>query len=521
MRHILVELRVRSILVLAAATALVLAARTAQAAKPEIIDLSEDEVETRGMSCSPQPTEVETRRAIPISCKVEYEAAGVELRYRNDTGTKKWSRIELEHTATGYTGTIPCAATATRGELQVYVFARNEKNKVIARVGRFNAPLKLRLVDRSNTKPPALPGKTAPERCACPPEMQGTEACPGTKPPKAAVAKEPKPQPAAAKKPSPAEKKQAPPPPPPPAPAVAVAVKPAPVVPVKKAWGQSCHLTSECQAALECVAGSCETPAKCDNAADCPVGGECNEGLCHVPDAEELATRLGPPKHHWFGLHLGADLYLMREAAGVCGNRSEDSKNFGCFEGGGLYAGQPNVTAEGHVSAGLHLATVRALLSYDYLVGRFAFGGRLGWAFLGAPQDFLPIHIEARALYALNKKSLDKRFQPYLGLSAGVAQVDAAASVSIIDCTSTSATERQECANEADPALVESQYLAQGPTVAVRRRLNAYHAGSAVFFGPTVMLRYAFSNESALVFTLNAMLPDVALGATVGYAMGL
>jgi hypothetical protein len=448
MRHILVELRVRSILVLAAATALVLAARTAQAAKPEIIDLSEDEVETRGMSCSPQPTEVETRRAIPISCKVEYEAAGVELRYRNDTGTKKWSRIELEHTATGYTGTIPCAATATRGELQVYVFARNEKNKVIARVGRFNAPLKLRLVDRSNTKPPALPGKTAPERCACPPEMQGTEACPGTKPPKAAVAKEPKPQPAAAKKPSPAEKKQAPPPPPPPAPAVAVAVKPAPVVPAKKAWGQSCHLTSECQAALECVAGSCETPAKCDNAADCPAGGECNEGLCHVPDAEELATRLGPPKHHWFGLHLGADLYLMREAAGVCGNRSEDSKNFGCFEGGGLYAGQPNVTAEGHVSA-------------------------------------------------------------------------AAASVSIIDCTSTSATERQECANEADPALVESQYLAQGPTVAVRRRLNAYHAGSAVFFGPTVMLRYAFSNESAFVFTLNAMLPDVALGATVGYAMGL
>jgi hypothetical protein len=510
MRLILLELLVSSTFVFAAANA--------HAAKPEIIDLSEDEVETRGMSCSPQPTEVETRRPIPILCKVEYEAAGVELRYRNDASTKKWSRIELEQTDSGYTGTIPCAATDKRGELQVYVFARNEKNKVIARVGRFNAPLKLRLVDRSSKKPPALPGKAAPERCACPPELRGTEACPGTKPPKVVVTKE-KPQPAA-KKPSPAEQKQAPAPPAP-EPKPAVAIKPTPVLPPKKAWGQSCNLTSECQAALECVAGSCETPAKCDNAADCPVGGECNEGLCHVPDAEELATRLGPPKHHWLGLHLGADLYLMREAAGVCGNRTEDSKKFGCFEGGGLYAGQPNVTAEGHVSSGVHLATVRALLSYDYLVGRFAFGGRLGWAFLGAPKDFLPIHIEGRALYALNKKSLDKRFQPYLGLSAGVAQVDAAASVSIIDCTSDSATERQACANEANPALVESEYLAQGPTVAVRRRLNAYHAGSVVFFGPTVMLRYAFSNESAFVFTLNAMLPDVALGATVGYAMGL
>jgi hypothetical protein len=510
MRPILIELLVSLMLVLVSTTA--------HAAKPEIIDLSEDEVETRGMSCSPQPTEVETRRPIPILCKVEYEAAGVELRYRSDAGTKKWSRIELEQTDSGYSGTIPCAATDKRGELQVYVFARNEKNKVIARVGRFNAPLKVRLVDRSSSKPPALPGKAAPERCACPAELRGTDACPGTKPAKAAVAKETKPEPSAAKKPSAAEK---PAPTPAPAPKPVVAVKPAPVVPPKKAWGQSCNLTSECQATLECVAGSCETPAKCDSAADCPVGGECNEGLCHVPDAEELATRLGPPKHHWLGLHLGADIYMMREAAGVCGNRSEDSQNFACFEGGGLYAGQPNVTAEGHVSSGVHLATVRALFSYDYMVGRLAFGGRLGWAFRGAPKDFLPLHIEARALYALNKKSLDKRFQPYLGLTAGLAQVDAAASVSIVDCTSASATERQECATEANPALVNSDYLAQGPTVAVRRRLNAFHSGSAVFFGPTLMLRYAFSNESAFVFTLNAMLPDVTLGATVGYAIGL
>jgi hypothetical protein len=510
MRPILIELIVGLMLVLAS--------RTAHAAKPEIIELTED-VETRGMTCSPQPTEVETRRAIPMLCQVDYPTAGVELRYRSTAATKKWSRIELQQTDKGYTGTIPCAATETRGELEVYVFARNQKNKVIARVGRFNAPLKVRVVDRSSAKPPALPGKSAPERCACPPELRGTDACPGTKAAKAAVKATPPPA-ATTEKKSSADQKKAPAEPQAPVKAAVVA-PPAPVAPPKKAWGQSCNLTSECQATLECVAGSCETPAKCDSAADCPSGGECNEGLCHVPDAEELATRLGPPKHHWLGLHLGADIYMMREGAGVCGNRSDDSGRFACFEGGGLYGGLPNVTAEGHVSSGIHLATVRALFSYDYLIGRLAFGGRLGWAFRGAPKDFLPLHLEARALYGLKKKSLDHRFQPYLGLTAGIAQVDAAANVSIIDCTSSSATARQECATEANPALVQSEYLDAGPTVAVRRRLNAYHSGSLFFFGPTLMLRYAFSNESAFVFTLNAMLPDVTLGATVGYAIGL
>lgn len=498
---------------------LALSSRPASAVKPEIIDLTEDEVETRGMSCSPRPSEVETRRPIPMLCKVDYAAASVELRYRSDAGDKKWSRIELQKTDGGYSGTIPCSATGTRGELEVYVFASNEKKKVIARVGRFNAPMKVKLVDRSSSKPPALAGKAAPERCACPAELRGTDACPGTKPPKVAAVKQPKPaaEPAKAKQSAAPEAKPAAAPAAPPAP---VAPK-APPPPPKKAWGQTCNLTSECQATLECIAGSCETPAKCDTAADCPSGGECNEGLCHVPDAEELATRLGPPKHHWMGLHAGADIYLMGEAAGVCGNRSEDSADFACFEGGGQYAGLPNVTAEGHVSSGIHLATLRALLSYDYLTGRLAFGGRLGWAFRGAPKDFLPLHIEARALYALRKNPLDKRWQPYLGLTAGLAQVDAAANVRIVDCTSTSLTDRQECANEVNPAIVERDYIGAGPTVAVRRRLNAYRSGSPLFFGPTFMMRYAFSNESALVFTLNAMLPDVTLGATVGYAIGL
>ena len=287
----------------------------------------------------------------------------------------------------------------------------------------------------------------------------------------------------------------------------------------KRAWGQSCNLTSDCQATLECVNGSCETPAKCDSAEDCPSGGECVDGACHVPDAEEIAGRLGPPSHHWLGLHAGPDIILMNEGSDVCGSSSEDSKSFACYEGGGLYTGTPNLLAQGHLSSGVRLATIRALFSYEYAVNRIVVGARLGWAFRGAPQDFLPLHIEGRLFYSMRKAPLEKRFRPYLGIVGGVAQVDGAGPVEIIDCVSSDPTERDGCVHAADRATID-MYLADR-NQAVRKTLNAYRSGTKGFFGPALMLVFAVSNDSAIVFNLNTMFPDVVFEPTLGYAIGL
>jgi hypothetical protein len=86
------------------------------------------EPEIRGMHCTPDVKEVETRRPIPFSCTVDFPAAGVELRYRMQGAGKTWQKIELEQSDTGYTATIPCTATGKRGTLQFYLFARNENN---------------------------------------------------------------------------------------------------------------------------------------------------------------------------------------------------------------------------------------------------------------------------------------------------------------------------------------------------------------------------------------------------------
>jgi hypothetical protein len=441
-------------------------------------DGANGEIEKRGMDCVPQVREVETRRAIPIQCQTDYEVAGVELRYKPTSG--KWAKVELENTNGTWTGMIPCSATNKRGTLSVYVFARNDANKVVARVGRSTSPMTVRIVEQSKAPAPAFPNKEPPARCfektECPPEMLGTAACPGTK------------------------------------------ANPS----VKRAWGASCTESSQCQDNLECLSGSCETPAKCETAKDCPDGSECSEGFCHTPTAEELASRLGPPKHHWIGLHAGMDFLFMRESDGVCQpdghpGQSEDSKRFACYQAGNAYGGIPNTGQSGHLSSGMYVGTIRALLSYEYAFKRFLVGGRLGWAFRGAPKNFSPIHAEARGFYSLRSDVFNKNFRPYLGLAAGYAQVDASGSVRIVDCTDR--TMVNEC-RDATRATV-NQFLPPSSTAATSRDLNAFRSGTRFFFGPTLHMVFAIANDSAIVLNIMAMFPDVVIEPTLGYELAL
>jgi len=477
-----------SILIRFAVTLLfVVVARSAFA--QEVVELDEGasaaggELDVRGMECVPQVKEVETRRAIPIQCTTDYEVAGVEVRYKLEGG--KWSKIDLQFADGTWTGMIPCSATAKRGAMKVYAFARNDANKVVGRVGRSNAPMTIRLVEQSKAPAPALPNKQPPARCfektECPPEMLGTAACPGTK---ASTS-------------------------------------------TKRAWGASCTDSEQCQTGLECLNGSCESPPKCETVKDCPEGAECSDGLCRTPSAEELAERLGPPKHHWFGLHFGADLMIMSEASGVClpdgAGQTEDSKRFTCYEAGNEYTGIPNTSRSGHLSSGPYFATVRALLSYEYAFNRLLVGARIGWAFRGAPKHFSPIHAEARGFYSLRKDVFNKNFRPYLGLAAGYAQVDASGTVTITDCNKGLAAADLSTCRSATGAAADGLLVSQGgnPPLARPLALNAFRSGTRFFFGPTLHTVFALANDSAIVFNFAVMFPDVVLEPTLGYEMAL
>ena len=60
-----------------------------------------------------------------------------------------------------------------------------------------------------------------------------------------------------------------------------------------------------------------------------------------------------------------------------------------------------------------------------------------------------------------------------------------------------------------------------GPRRPVPTKLDAYKAGSGVFFGPTIGFLFALANDQGIQANLNVMFPDVAFEPSVGYVFGL
>ena len=114
-------------------------------------------------------------------------------------------------------------------------------------------------------------------------------------------------------------------------------------------------------------------------------------------------------------------------------------------------------------------------------------------------------------MYSLRNDPLNNRFRPYLGLAGGLARVDASSAVSVTDCR-----------NGTPPSVPPTPDCDRMNTMqAVKGTLDAYQKGSSIFFGPTLQTMYAFSNDSAMIFNLNVMLPDVVLEPSIGYVMAL
>jgi hypothetical protein len=130
-----------------------------------------------------------------------------------------------------------------------------------------------------------------------------------------------------------------------------------------------------------------------------------------------MKDRLGPPRYNWIGLEFGIDLALAGTATGVCSNETGDGEDYNCFAGGSEYTGRPNLNNAGNVDAGIRPSTMRVMASYYRAFGRILAGARLGFAFRGAPEGFLPLHLEGRVAYSLRKDPFKHRLRPYLGAS--------------------------------------------------------------------------------------------------------
>src|SRR5690606_37057594 len=361
-----------------------------------------------GMTCTPVVPEVQTRRPIPVSCTSEMDPASAEIRYKA-FGEESWEKVALvKRGGDQWQAEIPCSATGDAGALRWYVQARSETGDIVDNYGTADQPVMVTLTEDSAAEPPAFPGQKAPPRCSgmgtdeeiCPPDFPGCDT---------------------------GEQQCG-----------------------DKDWGASCGNSTECKCGLLCVDGACETAPACESDSDCPVG-TCIGGTCGVSADDAESGPAGPYKKLWIGAHFGLDVGTIGGDE-VCYSGTQENGTFACFEGSQPYPNTTDptridpvsgATEEPHtgtnINSGFAMGTMRALLSLDYALGpSFTLGARAGYAFGGNPEDCLPVHGEWRAAY--HCRGLGSTCGPYLGLSAGLAQVDMKVSADMFNCSPVSQT---------------------------------------------------------------------------------
>jgi hypothetical protein len=361
------------------------------------------------LTCTPEVTEIETRRAVPVQCTTDEELTNVELRFRA-FGAETWKTLKMDKVGNGFRATIPCDATNMAGTLRLYVRGRDASGQDVANWGTKPAPVEFQIVESTQEEPPSFSDADPPARCAakeiCPPDFPG---CDSGKASGGTVD-----------------------------------------------WGGSCGNSSECKSGLLCIDGTCETAPSCSTDSDCPVG-SCESGKCAVAGGGGD----GPSgyKKWWIGLHVAQDVALV-SGTDVCLDANQTADNWACYwastqEDAPYHSEQFDTLSPGGggtIAGGTAIATTRFLLSIDRAItDNITAGLRLGYAIGGGPPAgkqvtydregegqntystvinegtaFLPAHAELRGVYWFGTTPLGKRgLRPYVHVGGGLAQVDA------------------------------------------------------------------------------------------------
>lgn len=379
------------------------------------------------LECSPDVTDVETRRPIPVSCKTP-EAASRVVVYYKAFGAKKYTQLTLGKSGGSFVGTIPCAATGAQGTLTWYAKAMSSGGQTVDTSQSEDDPHAIEIVESTSTPPPSLPGKKPPNRCAdpadCPEDMRGTPACPGTE----------------------KEGKSG-----------------------GGGWGDSCKSTSDCGEDMYCNDGTCESPPSCETDADCS-GGTCQDELCRYADSggdddDDEGGDSGSASKWRVGLHIGIDIAQM-EGQGVC-NPLLTGDTYQCFIAGNVpytaatqsVTGGPslhhNPTApvddqdpqrylpsrSGLIESGLVPSTIRIMASIERaLTNKISLEGRVGMSLRTRPGAGLgqKIHLGVQGKYwftGMGKSvaSFGDRLKFYGLVGAGMGTVDAKKGVLVQD----------------------------------------------------------------------------------------
>ncbi|MEB2313368.1 MAG: tetratricopeptide repeat protein [Sorangiineae bacterium] len=243
----------------------------------------------------------------------------------------------------------------------------------------------------------------------------------------------------------------------------------------------------------------------CETNDDCPGNQACVNLQCvdksTVPNPEAGKDQLR--KKNWVSLGFSPDLSLVNSTSDACSQAAQSDGTLSCFFGGGIPVGSDPLPSgsSNSLNGGVATGTMRVTAAYDRVLGtRMTLGLRAGFAFLGPPKDFLPLHLEARfAFFFAKDPFVSKGVRPYVFAGAGLAESAARVTTPIVVDT-----------GQANPE---------------RKNVDVYQKGGSLFAGLGAGLQYAVSPNAAMVVEVmgREAFPKTAtvLAPYLGFAYGL
>lgn len=412
-------------------------------------------------TCKPSPSEIETRRPVPLSCESDKDVASAKLVYKSFGSS--WTTLAMEADAGAFRATIPCSATQNTGKLVYYVQGLDGSGAVVAALGTKDQPNQADVVSETTADPPAFPGEEPPARC-------GIDTIPEAPPPSGGGE--------------------------------------------CGAWGAACGKDDCCEGELACINGTCGE-AECQADSDCKEQGqECDAGRCKKPEG-------GPYAKNVIGIHFGAD-WMTLSSPGACSSDAQNNDFYTCedLQGQGVSGTFLNPAAAGKIGGGFVLGTMRVMASYERIFGAISAEARLGFAFRGGP-DFLPVHLEARLKYwLLGEKAFTKPgFRPWVHVGGGMAQFDGTVEPSVFDCRNVPEADRSACLSY--PPDGPADQRPGNPDVYKVKATKQLGRGFAAIGGGVM---YAIGKDHGVLLNLNLTIPFVNTGfvisPSIGYAVG-
>lgn len=185
----------------------------------------------------------------------------------------------------------------------------------------------------------------------------------------------------------------------------------------------------------ETIYPPCDSDRDCAEGMFCSSRSRCEEGV-GFEDIEDESP-FAQAKKSWVSVSFAADI-AYASGTDVCTQDSQRNNYFACFQSSGEpYVGNPILGRANDIQGGFALATMRAMLGYDHLVHpNVTVGGRIGYAFNGSPDDFLPVHVDARVAFYFGKDSFSRAgVRPFVFASGGLMQVDTLVAVEAWELT--------------------------------------------------------------------------------------